>query len=50
MHELHFLDYAAIGLYFLALLWIGFRVMRQGREGNESESFICFLPMLSPAC
>jgi SSS family solute:Na+ symporter len=34
------LDLAAIAGYFVILLWIGVRVMRQAHEGEESESFL----------
>ena len=34
------LDLAAIAGYFVILLWIGLRVMRRAREGEESESFL----------
>ena len=40
MHSLHFLDFTAIGLYFLALLWVGYRVMRSEKERGEGESFM----------
>lgn len=40
MASLHLLDYAAIGLYFLILLWVGYRVMRAQKAGSESESFM----------
>ena len=40
MHSLHFLDFAAIGLYFLALLWVGYRVMRSEKGHGEGESFM----------
>ena len=39
-NTLHFLDYTAIGLYFAILLWVGYRVMREHREGSETESFM----------
>ncbi len=37
---MHLLDYAAITLYFLILLWVGWRVMRGHRAGSETESFM----------
>jgi len=37
---MHLLDHLAIGLYFLILLWVGYRVMRAQRAGEESESFM----------
>jgi SSS family solute:Na+ symporter len=40
MPTLHLLDYAAIGAYFLVLLWVGFRVMRAQQAGRETESFM----------
>jgi SSS family solute:Na+ symporter len=40
MPSLHLIDYAAIGLYFAILLWVGYRVMRAQKAGSESESFM----------
>jgi SSS family solute:Na+ symporter len=40
VHELHSLDVAAIGIYFVVLLWVGFRAMRSQRPGRETESFM----------
>lgn len=40
MRNLHYLDYIAIVLYFAALFWVGFSVMRSKKEGQESESFL----------
>ena len=37
---LSFLDFVAIAVYFLILLWIGLRVLRSARETGESESFL----------
>jgi len=37
---LHWLDYTAIALYFVVLLWVGFRAMRSERAGAENESFM----------
>jgi SSS family solute:Na+ symporter len=38
MRDLHLLDYIAIVLYFAALFWVGYSVMRSKKEGEESES------------
>jgi SSS family solute:Na+ symporter len=40
MRDLHLLDYIAIVLYFAALFWVGYSVMRSKKEGEESESFL----------
>ena len=40
MHKLHYLDLIAIGLYFLALLWVGLAVARSQKKHGESESFM----------
>lgn len=40
MRDLHTLDYIAIVLYFAALFWVGYSVMRSKTEGQESESFL----------
>jgi len=40
MQNLHYLDYLAIGLYFLALIWVGLRVARSGKIRGEAESFM----------
>lgn len=40
VHSLHFLDFTAIGLYFAALIWVGYRVMRAEKASGESESFM----------
>jgi SSS family solute:Na+ symporter len=40
MHELHYLDLIAIGLYFLGLLWVGVAVARSQKKHGESESFM----------
>jgi SSS family solute:Na+ symporter len=40
MPTLHLLDYAAIGVYFAVLLWVGYRVMRAQQAGRETESFM----------
>ena len=40
MRDLHVLDYIAIVLYFAALFWVGFSVMRSKKEGAECESFL----------
>ncbi len=37
---LHWLDFIAIGLYFVVLLWIGIRVVRREHGEGESESFL----------
>jgi len=37
---MHLLDYIAISLYFAILLWVGYRVMRSHKAGEESESFM----------
>lgn len=40
MPALHILDFAAIGIYFVVLLWIGFHVARTDRGEGASESFL----------
>ena len=40
MNTLHYLDLIAIGLYFLALLWVGVQVARSQKKHGESESFM----------
>ncbi len=40
MRELHFLDYGAIGAYFLILFLVGYFTMRSRKEGEETESFL----------
>lgn len=40
MRDLYTLDYIAIVLYFAALFWVGYSVMRSKTEGKESESFL----------
>jgi len=40
LHSLHYLDLAAIALYFLVLIFVGFRVARSHRKGREAESFM----------
>ena len=37
---MHLLDHLAIAAYFAILLWVGWRVMRGQREGEETESFM----------
>ncbi|MCB1844449.1 MAG: hypothetical protein KDI09_15920, partial [Halioglobus sp.] len=40
MATLHWLDYTAIGIYFLILIWIGIRVAQTEKGEGESESFL----------
>ena len=40
MTPLHPIDLVVMAVYFLVLLWIGFRVMRSKRGGSESETFL----------
>lgn len=40
MTSLHLLDFIAIGIYFVVLLWIGVHVARTGRGEGASESFL----------
>ncbi|MCJ7814484.1 MAG: hypothetical protein MUP31_00395, partial [Xanthomonadales bacterium] len=40
MYTLHYLDYLAIALYFLALLWVGVHVARSQKRRGEAESFM----------
>ncbi|MCI0518226.1 MAG: sodium:solute symporter family protein [Woeseiaceae bacterium] len=40
MSALHILDFAAIGIYFVVLLWIGIHVARTDRGEGASESFL----------
>jgi len=40
MHSLHYLDLIAIGLYFVALLWLGLHIARSQKKHGESESFM----------
>jgi SSS family solute:Na+ symporter len=40
MTTLHYLDVAAMAIYFAVLIWIGVRVARDGRGEGESESFL----------
>ncbi len=40
MRELQVLDFVAIGLYFLALFWVGFSIMRSKKERGGAESFL----------
>jgi len=40
VHSLHALDYLAIALYFLALLWVGLRVARSHKKRGGAESFM----------
>jgi solute:Na+ symporter, SSS family len=40
MTSLHVLDFIAMGIYFVVLLWIGVHVARTGRGEGESESFL----------
>jgi SSS family solute:Na+ symporter len=40
MTTLHYLDVAALAIYFAVLIWIGVRVARDGRGEGESESFL----------
>ncbi|ANO52071.1 sodium:solute symporter family protein [Woeseia oceani] len=40
MTTLHLIDYVAIGIYFLILIWIGIRVARTEKGEGEAESFL----------
>lgn len=40
MRELHLLDFAAIGFYFLILFLVGYFTMRSKTDGKETESFL----------
>lgn len=40
MRELHYLDIAAIVIYFLILFLVGYFTMRSKTEGKETESFL----------
>jgi SSS family solute:Na+ symporter len=40
VHSLHPLDTLAIALYFVALLWVGWRVARSHKERGAAESFM----------
>ncbi len=40
MQNLHYLDYLAIALYFLALVWVGLHVARSQKKRSEAESFM----------
>jgi SSS family solute:Na+ symporter len=40
LQTLHYLDYLAIALYFLALVWVGLHVARSHKSRGEAESFM----------
>jgi SSS family solute:Na+ symporter len=40
LHNLHYLDYLAIALYFLTLVWVGLHVARSQKQRGEAESFM----------
>ena len=40
MHNLHYLDLIAIGLYFVSLVWLGLYVARSHKKHGENESFM----------
>jgi SSS family solute:Na+ symporter len=40
LHNLHYLDLIAIGLYFVSLVWLGLYVARSHKKHGESESFM----------
>ena len=40
MTSLHFLDFAAMAIYFAILIWIGVRVARSEKGAGECESFL----------